>query len=147
MGNCKRRLEYMPSILCMYTILYAIFLGDRDPVISLRDYFRRCIFVISQTGETARDIAKCRPFVPILTFIHSEKIGKQLQLFRGIHPILAPKTFSYDQRGDNDRFKSIVEHAKMLSFVKTGDTTIVVAAEEATEGLGQALTMRIATIL
>lgn len=104
----------------------------------------KCIFVVTQTGETAADISKFKPNVPVLTFIHDEKRGKQLQLFRGVHPVLSPKTFSYVQNGD--RFKTIVEHAKTLSFVNQGDTVIVVAAEEATEGLGRALTMRIASV-
>ena len=104
----------------------------------------KCIFVITQTGETAADISKFKPNVPILTFIHDEKRGKQLQLFRGVHPVLSPKTFSYVQ--NSDRFKTIVEHARSLSFVNQGDTVIVVAAEEATEGLGRALTMRIASV-
>ena len=37
------------------------------------------------------------------------------QLFRGVHPVLSPKTFSYVQ--NSDRFKTIVAHAKTLSFV------------------------------
>ena len=44
----------------------------------------KCIFVITQTGETSSDISRFRPNVPILTFIHCQKIGKQLQLFRVI---------------------------------------------------------------
>ena len=41
----------------------------------------------------------------ILTFIHCEKRGKQLQLYRGVHPILSPKTFSFVQ--NSDRLKTV----------------------------------------
>lgn len=116
----------------------------RAVVEASRNVNAKCIFVITQTGETSQDISKFKPNVPILTFIHDEKIGKQLQLYRGVHPILSPRTFSYEQ--NSEKFNSVVEHAKSTSFVSTGDIIIVVAAEEATVGLGQALTMRIATV-
>ena len=35
-----------------------------------------------------------RPPVPIVTIVSSPKVGRLLQMYRGVHPVLAPEGFN-----------------------------------------------------
>ena len=49
-----------------------------------------CIIVITRSGRFPEDIGHYRPNCPIVTLVPNAKIGRLLQLNRGIHPIVAP---------------------------------------------------------
>jgi pyruvate kinase len=111
----------------------------------------RCIIVHSHSGDTARDIAKYRPHVPILAFAHTQKVGRMLQLYRGVHPLVLPPAEEAAVDLDPGSFGSSVlelERAVALGFCKAGDTVILVSGERGREGsvLGSTVSMRVAHV-
>ena len=59
-----------------------------------------------------------RPQVPILCFCDSAKLGRQLMIYRGIHPIVGTGSM-----------EEAVEDAKNMGFVKVGDSVVHVAMD------------------
>jgi pyruvate kinase len=100
-----------------------------------------CIVCISKTGKMATKIASQRPHVPIVTFVPSIKAGRLLQIYRGIHPVVAP--FDLLQMKEGSRFAAVTNYTKKLGFAESGDTVIIVAAEGEQDGLGTSVTMRV----
>ena len=43
---------------------------------------------LSPCGAVARDVAACRPHVPVMCYVASQKVGRQLQVHRGLYPII-----------------------------------------------------------
>ncbi len=105
----------------------------------------KCIVVLSKTGNTAINIAKFYPDIPIVTLIPSQKVGRFLQLYRGIHPVLAHKDLS--NPADLSRFTVAIEAAKNLGFCKVDDTVIIVGYEEPIDQLSSAVSMRVAKVV
>ena len=53
---------------------------------------------LTTTGATARLVAKHRPNVPVVCFTATQKVGRQLQLCRGLHPVVALGELSPEER-------------------------------------------------
>ena len=55
-----------------------------------RNLNAKCVIVLSRNGNTCRNIAKFRPDVPIVAIVPSQKVGRFLQIHRGVsgHDIL-----------------------------------------------------------
>ena len=49
-----------------------------------RNLHAKCIIVLSRNGNTCINISKFRPDVPIVGIVPSHKIGKFLQIYRGV---------------------------------------------------------------
>merc|ERR1712228_465768 len=77
-----------------------------------------------------RLISSYRPHMPIVAFCPSEKIGRQLQIFRGVHPVLG------DLSGvtPSKRAAQALNDSKHMGFVEPGDEVVIVTLES-TEGL------------
>ncbi|KAI2499574.1 pyruvate kinase [Fragilaria crotonensis] len=60
-------------------------------------------------------VSAYRPQVPILCFCDNAKLGRQLMIYRGIHPIVGTGSL-----------EEAVEDAKKLGFVKVGDSVVYV---------------------
>ena len=101
-----------------------------------------CIVVLSGSGYTAANISRFRPPVPIVTIVPDAKAGRMLQMWRGVHPVLSPTNFNAVSPG---RFSIAVKHAKEMGFCTSGDSVIVVAAEDG-EGFLNSLSMRLVTV-
>jgi pyruvate kinase len=84
--------------------------------------------VVDPTGTTPAPfslpglIAAHRPNVPIITFTHSVKQARQLQIFRGIHPVLITPA------------SDIMIEAKKMGYVVPGDEVVLVQEEEDESG-------------
>ena len=110
-----------------------------DAVVSAGSSLGAKVIVVigGKTGETARKIAQARPHAPIVAFVDDQKVARQMQMYRGIHPTLSPSVTM--------TLSDAVEHAKKFHYVKAGDYVIVVSTEGSEEGgLGSNVTMRIA---
>lgn len=98
------------------------------------------IMVLTNHGTLPRLVAAFRPTVPILTIVPSSKIGRQLQLYRAIHPIVGLQGIS-----TNKRPQHAIEEAKRMGFLKIGDEVVIVAMEDDL-ALGRTANLKIVTI-
>mmetsp|Transcript_11390 Transcript_11390/g.22915 ORF Transcript_11390/g.22915 Transcript_11390/m.22915 type:complete len:547 (+) Transcript_11390:3-1643(+) len=78
-----------------------------------------CIIVMTSTGKTAKFLSKFRPSVPIMAYVDNAKIGRQLIMHRGVHPLL----FKRKEGGDSPDIA--VQRAIEFGFCKEGDNVLV----------------------
>jgi pyruvate kinase len=102
-----------------------------------------CIVVITGSGVTAANIARFRPHIPIVTIVPNAKAGRMLQMFRGVHPVLAPEDF---KMSSPDRFSLGVQRAMDLGFCESGDNVIVVASDATKGVIENSLSMRLVRV-
>jgi len=79
------------------------------------------IVALTETGSTARLIAKYRPKCPILAITASDSTARQLLSARGVVPIL---TASFV--GTDSVITKALSHAKAQGIVKAGDNVVAV---------------------
>jgi len=79
------------------------------------------IMALTETGQTARALAKYRPQAPILAIAASETTIRQLQTSRGVVPIA---TASF--QGTDSVIQKGLAKAKELGLVKPGDLVVAV---------------------
>lgn len=104
-----------------------------------------CILVLSNSGSTAMNIAKFRPSVPVVALVKEPKLGRMLQIYRGVHPVVTDGDAMLSM--EPGRFSAAVAKAKGLGFCSTGDKVVVVGAEAPTGITSTAYSMRILTVL
>jgi len=83
------------------------------------------ILALTETGSTARLIAKYRPQCPILAITASETTARQLLAIRGVVPIL---TASF--QGTDSVIAKALAHAKECGMVKTGAEIVAVHGQK-----------------
>lgn len=83
------------------------------------------IIALTETGTSARMIAKYKPACPILAFSQSEVTVRQLLCVRGIIPVL---TDSFE--GTDSVIKKAIAKAKDDGIVKTGDLAICIHGQQ-----------------
>lgn len=81
----------------------------------------KLIIALTETGTTARLLAKYRPSQPILALSASEATSRHLQISRGIISLQVPSF-----QGTDHVIRSAIEHAKELGLVKVGDKVVAV---------------------
>ena len=83
------------------------------------------VVVESETGETARLIAKYRPDVPVVVVCthdqYASKVARQLTIVRGCHPIVMP---------GGVEFATALDVAKKMGCCEAGDEVVVLSSEE-----------------
>lgn len=72
-------------------------------------------------------LASHRPNVPIFTFCHTSKQARQLQLYRGIHPVLLPESAAAGATASD-----AIHVAKQMGYVTAGDEVVLVVEENVT---------------
>jgi len=98
----------IPDVVCSYAVRAA------------NDLNSPLIMVVTETGGTARKIAKYRPRVPILC-LSNEHIANFLQFTRGTFPLgVTMKT------GQDKLISDAMDLAKQRGLVKSGDRVVVV---------------------
>src|SRR5690625_1554431 len=80
------------------------------------------IIAPTESGYTARMIAKYRPHVPIIAVTFSEGINRQLSLVYGVHPVKSKPALSIDEL-----FDISVECALNTDIVERGSIVIITA--------------------
>lgn len=108
-----------------------------------------CIINLAKSGTTATQLARFRPDVPIVTFVPYAKTGRQLQMYRAIHPVVmrGVDLTSSSPLSANARVDKAVEHAVSLGYCKSGDNVIVVFAERDTSVVSKAASTRVVTVV
>jgi len=97
---------------------------------------------MTKTGRTAQLISSYRPDVPIICICPVHKVGRQLQIYRGCHPIV-----DADLRDTNfwERGFEAVKLCKEMGFVEDGEKVVLVSAEKG-DGLGLCMSMKMGTV-
>ncbi len=88
------------------------------------DVHAAMIIVLTQTGNTARHIAKYRPIAPVLAVTTSEQVARQCHLLRGIYPLLSPSMSDTD----NIIHKAMLWGVKM-GMAQAGDPVVVTSGQ------------------
>jgi len=110
-----------------------------------------CIIVTCKTGNTAVNVSKFRPTVPIVTFVPDQKVARLLQVYRGVHPVvISPKPGA-----EVDDIANIMEHVTSLGFASKHENIVIIANEMKSgdssvansSRISQGFTVRVATIL
>ncbi len=81
------------------------------------------IFTPTQTGSTARMIARYRPSVPIIAFSPALATARQLALVWGVQPVLIDREY----QSTDELIKKCKELALASGLVQSGETVIVAA--------------------
>jgi pyruvate kinase len=105
-----------------------------------RDISADAILAPTESGRTARLVARHRPRIPIVA-PSSEAVGRQLAMVWGVRPVplnVAPQT-------GEDRLELVVRTAFVHRAVRAGDR-VVVLAEHAVEGGGRFPTIRVVRV-
>lgn len=100
-----------------------------------------CIVVLSKSGQTASNIARFRPNVPVVTFVPNAKLGRMLQVHRAIIPMVTPSHWA--DLDDSVRVDQALNEAKACGFCKAGDHVVVVSGEPQTKDRTSTLKMRV----
>ncbi|GLE07288.1 hypothetical protein PINS_up017418 [Pythium insidiosum] len=98
------------------------------------------LIVLTETGYTARMVAKYKPKVPVMCFTPSKKIGRQLQLHRGLYPVVPRES---DRRPTTS--EAIVA-AKKMGWLQAGDRVVLLSADKLSNDLGKQIVMRVADV-
>ena len=97
------------------------------------------ILVLSNHGTLPPLVAAYRPKVPIFAFCPSAKLGRQLMMHRGIHPIVGLQGISAAKRPEH-----AVDEAKQMGYITSGDEVVIVSMDD--DNLGHTATMKIAVV-
>ena len=79
------------------------------------------ILVHTSSGKLARAIAAYRPNIPIIACLQGDdalKIGRQLMIHRGIHPVIIHPS------------KGSIDTAKEIGFIHAGDHILLLGPRE-----------------
>eukprot|EP00088_Acartia_fossae_P010820 TRINITY_DN1541_c0_g1_i3.p1 TRINITY_DN1541_c0_g1~~TRINITY_DN1541_c0_g1_i3.p1 ORF type:complete len:536 (-),score=228.63 TRINITY_DN1541_c0_g1_i3:587-2194(-) len=100
------------------------------------------IVVLTTSGKTAHIVSKYRPLCPILAVTRFPQVARQMQLFRGITPMLYEPERAEPWTADIDnRVQFAVDFGKKNKFINPGDNVIVITGWK--QGTGSSNTMRI----
>jgi pyruvate kinase len=98
------------------------------------------LIVLSESGGTARLVAKYRPKCPVLCMTASDQAARQLLTSRGVLPLLVVST-----RGTDSLIARAITIAKKLGMCKIGD--VVVATAGTREGItGTTNNLKVVTV-
>lgn len=112
---------------------------SRSTVKTAEEIDAKLIIVLTETGETARMVAKQRPHVPVMCFTANQKVSRQLQLSRGLLPIISASA--------RPSLDDAIQHAKNLHWVEKDDKVVLLSAEELSQQLGTQTMVRVAQVL
>jgi len=100
------------------------------------------IVVLTTSGKTAKIVSKYRPLCPILAVTRYPQVARQMQLFRGITPMLFGEEKADPWIADiENRVQFAIDFGKKNKFISTGDNVIVITGWK--QGSGASNTMRI----
>jgi pyruvate kinase len=88
-----------------------------------RDLGASAIVASTESGYTARKMAKYRPGVPVVASTPTERVRRQLALSWGVHAEYTPFT----ERGANDVIENAVQAALDAGVAESGDTVVVLS--------------------
>ncbi len=118
--------------------------GEREAVAAsvvqtARDLHAALIVVLTPKGELAQLVSKFRPNVPVLCYTQSLKIGRQLQMYRGLYPIVTTK--------EHLALEDAIEVAKKMGWLHPQDKVVMFSYDpKSCLRMDKQYVMRIATV-
>lgn len=98
------------------------------------------ILVLTNHGTLPRLVSAFRPHVPILSFVPTAKLGRQLQLYRGVIPIVGLNDIPVSEKP-----LKAIQMAKDMGYVRPGEEVVIVSMDEE-DSVGRTATLKIATV-
>lgn len=98
------------------------------------------ILVLTDHGTLPRFVSGYRPSVPIVAFCPSAKVARQLQLHRGVHPVIGTPGLS-----PGKKCARAIQQAENMGLVSPGEDVICVMMED-DEDIGSFATMKVAKV-
>lgn len=92
------------------------------------------ILVLTESGASARYVAKYKPSVPIITMTSDEQTFRQLLVSRAVWPVMTSSS-----KGDEELLEEGIAMAKSNSWVKTDDWVVVVSGTQGISGSAHTL--------
>ncbi len=74
-----------------------------------------------------------------MCYTTSQKVGRQLQVHRGLYPIVAPTKCKMN-------LHDAISTAKKLGWLHSGDKVVMLSSDSAKNEMGQQFIMRVATV-
>lgn len=100
------------------------------------------IIVLTTSGKTAHVVSKYKPLCPVIAVTRNDQVARQMQLFRGLNPLLYPTERDADWTKDIDaRSQFAIDFGKKNRFVSAGDNVVMITGWK--QGAGSSNTMRI----
>ena len=102
----------------------------------------QAIIVLTTTGTTARQLAKFRPQVPIITVTREPRTARQIHLHRGCFSLVyhgVDGRAAEWQEDVDERFEWAISEAKKMGLLKTGDHVVLIQGVKAGQGHTNAL--------
>ncbi|MBC7261704.1 MAG: pyruvate kinase, partial [Chloroflexi bacterium] len=84
-----------------------------------RDLDAAAVITPTVSGYTARMVAKYRPYMPIIAVTPSPMVQRQLCLYWGVYPLLAPRTANTDQM-----LADAIHTAREHGFIQSGQLIV-----------------------
>jgi pyruvate kinase len=98
------------------------------------------LFVMTRSGQTARDVARFRPSIPILAFTDVPETQRSLQLVYGIVPILIP---AFDAQDPEKAVSAAMEQGKKYGLFEKGHHVVLVSDTKADGSLINTIQLRV----
>ena len=114
----------VPRASDAHTVADAVTHAARE---TAHDLNAAAIITPTASGYTARLMSRHRPRSPIVAVTPSSAVQRQLMLYWGVRPLLAPRTDNTDVM-----IAHAVHTAKEHGLVKTGDTVVITAGSAGT---------------
>ena len=86
------------------------------------------IIAITASGYTARIVSRYRPYAPILAITPDKRVQRQLNLFWGVNPLLAPRTDNTDEM-----IATALQVVRDKGLVRAGDLVAITAGTAGSE--------------
>lgn len=103
------------------------------------------IVCLTRTGLTAKLISAFRPDCPVMCVTNDRYVGRQLQLYRSLVPVILPSLDGVEN-DEKPRADEAVMSAKKMGLIRSGQKVIIVSAQSGTRQLREAIAMRITTV-
>lgn len=101
-----------------------------------------CAIILATTQyRLPQLVSSYRPNLPIITFCPSEKVGRQLQIYRGLHPVIGLQGTS-----EHNLTGAAIKDAKAMGLVEEGDKVVIISLDFEDTDLGTSAVMKIATV-
>ncbi|XP_044759236.1 pyruvate kinase-like [Coccinella septempunctata] len=93
------------------------------------------IVIVTRTGRCAKILSRFRPRCPIISVIKLEQNAKQLQIYRGIIPLVFISKYGSDWNAEVEaRIQLGITFGKLSGFIRMGDIVIVVCGSKRSSG-------------
>lgn len=98
------------------------------------------IVIVTRTGRGAKVLSRFRPRCPIIAVIKSEQNAKQLQIYRGIIPLVFISKYGSDWNAEVEaRIQLGITFGKLNGFIRMGDIVIVVCGSKRSSGFANTM--------